>query len=967
MAGTAPRADATTVKGPAPSKASGAANVPAATVNINPAEIIDQIWKDAGKKRVSINKELQKLQNLDKDVDGVMAGFEKIQELLARHIIMADIKAATEKKVEDVLWGTHAEVTKAYRSTIKSLSGSSNVVTKRKLERHYQTYLKISQQFYKAFLQRFCGSFKMKELTRVARVIKFEDEIEAVPAAEVDDAEAQGLANVSFHNTLIYLGDLSRYRTILQGKNRSFTSALTYYTLANELMPQSGFGYHQSGVIYGETGNHFECVYHMYRAMACDQPHPLARSNLEREFGRLRQSNAGSGAKGSVEAMASWFVKLHAFYYHGDDSTQNIQKELENEVTNRLAMTFKAKPDAEVDRILLKMVLINITAYTVGRDRIQVEWSDAKSRSCQLILQWNVRTIHTISKLLRDELAELVKQKPAQVPLTSGKSNGEGDAASKFTAAFHRTLPLFRVYMTWLCSYSSHLVEYREYLQPEFEKMCGTLAQTLTLVFKLLKVYGDPGSSPSWLFPEDEETIGMECLNGPELYTGCQLRCDALTNKPKPRADEVSNGDVSPDMADSIRSFDIVLCGLRLVEDSGFPVNFSAAEEKFSCVEGIKLTGLTTNAPIANPQPPVSANTATTTTTAVPSAHQPPAVAQQVVPVPVALEMDSEDFSDDQEFFPQAVTAAHGKANPGADRALNKPYTAPATEFPIEVQLNGLLNDYLLPPEPSVRKAASQQDDTSYSMGSATARDVFGGLNSGGPGSTSPTPNSATSKTFPSLPWEYFYPNTPTESAIRDPARIRSAGLDWDSRPGSSTSGLGVAGAAGNPGNPGNPGNLPASRPDVLGHANRSSGQPTTSAQGNISLDWAAQTLRARKAMEGQSLQAQKIRDVWGASGLSPSYTQLPPGLTIPPGFGPANGQHYTGGYQAVARPGDYGVVEPNNSERQALLDAFARDTTAKPTGNGVAVVSSGRSQTATHTAVSAPGKTGWNAKAKPK
>lgn len=294
---------------------------------------------------------------------------------------MADMKEAKEKKVEDALWLTHTEVTTAYRNTIKNLPGSGNVVTRRKVERHYNNYLRTSQSFYKAYLQRFCGRYKMKELERVGRVIKFDEQVEAQPpVADASDPIVQDLVSSSFHKTLIYLGDLSRYRTILQGKNRSFVSALTYYALANEIMPQSGFGYHQSGIIYRETQNHFEVVYYMYRAVACEKPHPLAKVNLEREFQDLRQANAGSGVKGSVEVMAAWFVKLHAFYYRADESTLNIQKELANEVTNRLIMSLKSKSEPEVDKILLKMVLINITSYTVGRKRVDGKCSAADAR-----------------------------------------------------------------------------------------------------------------------------------------------------------------------------------------------------------------------------------------------------------------------------------------------------------------------------------------------------------------------------------------------------------------------------------------------------------------------------------------------------------------------------------------------------------------------------------------------------------
>jgi len=289
--------------------------------------------------------------------------------LLCVQIIMINIRAATERSVEDTLWHAHTLVVKAYKIVIANLQGPSSVVVKRRIEKLYSTSLATSSSFYKTYMQRFCGSGKPKELERVARIVK----LDGLPAdlkvpAQVADPEVEQYFKHSFHKTLVYLGDLSRYRTLLRPRDRSFNAALTYYALANELMPESGYGYHQSGVIYAEAHNHLEIVYNMYRAVACDYPHPLGKTNLEREFRDLRLQKAG-GARGPVDAMISWFVKLHAFYYEGEEFTG--RKEMEDEVDNHLSTALKTADGPAIDGVLLKMVLINIVAYVAAKDKVQ--------------------------------------------------------------------------------------------------------------------------------------------------------------------------------------------------------------------------------------------------------------------------------------------------------------------------------------------------------------------------------------------------------------------------------------------------------------------------------------------------------------------------------------------------------------------------------------------------------------------
>lgn len=332
------------------------------------------------------------------DTEVTLAAFDKIEQWLARwahdaplppstrltpryryrliclQIIICDVKEAEQLCSEDMLWNTTNLVTKTYRKVIQTLQGSSLAVTKRKVEKAYAHSLTTAQEFYRAYLLRICSAYKSKEMARnkeLDRMCRGPDKQEGSipPTIPPGNPDVQAFVDKSFPKTLIFLGDLSRYRTLLRPRNRSFNTALTYYSLANELMPNSGYGFHQSGVIYSEEGDHLQIVYNMYRAaIAVEQPHPLAQTNLEREFRTLRDQ-APTATKGSMEAMVSWFVKLHAFYYKGEEFLG--QKELENEVDNRLAMSLRKGLETDVHSFVLKMALINISAYVFGLQRTQ--------------------------------------------------------------------------------------------------------------------------------------------------------------------------------------------------------------------------------------------------------------------------------------------------------------------------------------------------------------------------------------------------------------------------------------------------------------------------------------------------------------------------------------------------------------------------------------------------------------------
>jgi len=180
----------------------------------------------------------------------------------------------------------------------------------------------------------------------------------------------------SCHRTLIYLGDLSRYRTTEKlDKEPSWGPATGYYNLASTLRPSSGLAFHQQSVIAFAEGDHLRAVYYLYRAILVDEPHPNASQNLDLEFqkvqkawdsGKLIPRSSPQDPHGSRKIMVAWFVRLHSLCYYGKHFKGH--DELENEVLNQLSMQMST-PGFEAT--LSKICFTNFAAQATAGIRLE--------------------------------------------------------------------------------------------------------------------------------------------------------------------------------------------------------------------------------------------------------------------------------------------------------------------------------------------------------------------------------------------------------------------------------------------------------------------------------------------------------------------------------------------------------------------------------------------------------------------
>ena len=180
---------------------------------------------------------------------------------------------------------------------------------------------------------------------------------------------AKDPAVFSCYQTLIHLGDLSRWReTQLSQKTRNWAPARGYYELALGLCPRLGLCFNQLAVISREDGNYFDTMFYFYRAIASTHPHPCALDNL-RKLCRIVKSTSqdlllhpADEPQLAYQGLFGRHVSLHASYCLGDRSEVDA---LESSVLTQLASAVSRR---SFEEFMEKIVLVNLAAeFNAGK------------------------------------------------------------------------------------------------------------------------------------------------------------------------------------------------------------------------------------------------------------------------------------------------------------------------------------------------------------------------------------------------------------------------------------------------------------------------------------------------------------------------------------------------------------------------------------------------------------------------
>ncbi|KAI0400879.1 hypothetical protein F4802DRAFT_468504 [Xylaria palmicola] len=744
----------------------------------NQREVAKSNWGTAQKVRVDF---LGKLSNLTKERGTVnyTTRFEETEQTIAEYrlaclkVIFQDFEYAVTKKVEYSLWHCHISMNGEYRKILSRLNNPSQVVQKRKLEKLYRGFLKTSEQFYFVYIQQLYKRFAIPELQQIAR--KANPQPAEQPAENVSPpAPLRALVKKSCQMTLIRLGDLARYRCQLSDKfsKTIFDTASDYYGLANSLDPDDGSAHHQLAVLHQIPDQHFDIVYHFHRAIAVAKPHELALRNLEREFKSPESSSqAKKGAsKDQSQAMVTWFVRLHAFFFHGKHFSQ--QSELEEEVLHRAELALKS--EAHDDKLLLKMILVNMTAYDISREKIKVSWTMEGSQSCQFLLRFNIRFMLILLRALHHSLRD--DTVTTRAPDT--KTN-DGESCITFSANLLKLLPLLRLYIAWSYVTRADLVQYQEYLEPYIKDVYRLLADVLTS----LNLYVDPTIetiSSKYLLPEDTEAQGLRPLNDRRLPLFLHVEEQRNTTPPKrvkiQKPQQNVFGRQFKQQTEAVwRIRDIICCGAFLAGSAKFPIALTTRTEHGCDIETwVFADGVTTPVPSneanlsrlldklnfgdikGGPESPESPESPPGQEVNKPV----PQNTDNISPVPTA-------GKETRASLPQL----DNKSTRGNEKYSTKPSTNyQDLDLSEDSEMVNMVNKLLDPIDDARPKSSQAQADPSYGMHSSTANEIFGNLEA------SPIQPSPGLKALPNLPWYSFYTPTPHRSNSQEQNQLSPNG-----------------------------------------------------------------------------------------------------------------------------------------------------------------------------------------------
>ncbi|PWW80340.1 hypothetical protein C7212DRAFT_276141 [Tuber magnatum] len=414
------------------------------------------------------------------------------------NILFVDFRLALDRDVEGRIWSKHHKIIDRYRvvlSQFQEIHGRKRPVELRKLQNSFINFIKQATRFYRSLIQRLISHFGLAELEWVIR--KFNLSLDfPTTKPPIYEAEIKQLAISSCHRTLVFLGDLSRYREVSQNP-KNWGPATGYYTLAKKLVPAFGSPHNQLAVIALNEGSNLSYTYHLYRALSVSEPFPEAGDNLGVGFRKVLKTFKVGNLTASfsrkeeqaIHELVALFVRLHAKCFTNTEFSD--YEGLESEMLTQLALDLKERTMS--NGMLTKFVLINIAAQSYATN---ISPKVNFSHSHPYFLRLNVATFTTLHQVFQPELERLFDDKPK-------------NEIEPISAVGRRMLPALRLYSTWLRinhpTLTGQLADTS--LSVLIRQLWQTYANTLSLLGATFPI--DHLPKFSYLLEEDDDTIGF--------------------------------------------------------------------------------------------------------------------------------------------------------------------------------------------------------------------------------------------------------------------------------------------------------------------------------------------------------------------------------------------------------------------------------------------------------------------------
>ncbi|XP_057954023.1 nonsense-mediated mRNA decay factor SMG7 [Malania oleifera] len=216
-------------------------------------------------------------------------------------IILEDHAFSEQHNIEYALWQLHYRRIEEFRAHFSAALASMSSTTSQnaKGQARPDRITRIRLQF-KTFLSEATGFYHDLILKIRAKyglpLGYFSEDSGNQMVMEKDGKKSAEMKNlISCHRSLIYLGDLARYKGLYgdgDSKTRDYAAASSYYLQAASLWPSSGNPHHQLAILASYSGDELVSVYRYFRSLAVDSPFSTARENLIVAFEKNRQNYA---------------------------------------------------------------------------------------------------------------------------------------------------------------------------------------------------------------------------------------------------------------------------------------------------------------------------------------------------------------------------------------------------------------------------------------------------------------------------------------------------------------------------------------------------------------------------------------------------------------------------------------------------------------------------------------------------
>lgn len=311
----------------------------------------------------------------------------------------------------------------------------------RKLLQNFTNFTKDASKYYRGFIQRLITHFGITELNYVLQTFHMEMPVPESPARTCSK-ELKELVVRSCHVSLIYLGDLSRYRELqASSKNgqKNWGPALGYYQFARKLIPTAGAPMNQLAVVAIYAENTLSSTYFFIRAVCAMEEFPTARDNLALGFKKIVARERSAKQSDVVDS----YVRLLAGIY-SREQYPDFDKD-KKEVTTLLRKSI-------LEREISTDVLAQLATSNIGVAHLLSKTSRSTAAGVPLKSQEHrrVQMMHALLIDFTTLLLDILRHELSRITSVLEQGEQEEDLALGVSAVVRRMLPALRIASKWL-------------------------------------------------------------------------------------------------------------------------------------------------------------------------------------------------------------------------------------------------------------------------------------------------------------------------------------------------------------------------------------------------------------------------------------------------------------------------------------------------------------------------------------